>query len=59
MFGISDVFQAWDVLSGSVLAITGAKSKNANAVDCSYITPAIIGKTWTGLISLQSRVNII
>jgi hypothetical protein len=44
MFGISDVFQAWDVLSGSVLAITGAKSKNANAVDCSYITPAIIGE---------------
>lgn len=42
-FGISDVFSAWENLSGSVLAIAGAKAKNSNAIDHSYITPAIIG----------------
>jgi hypothetical protein len=42
-FGIADVFSAWENLSGSVLAIAGAKAKSNSAVDHSYITPTIIG----------------
>lgn len=43
-FGIADVFQAWEQLSGNVMAIAGAKAKGSNNVDHSYITPTIIGK---------------
>lgn len=43
-FGISDVFQAWEQLSGNVMAIAGSKAKGSNGVDHSYITPTIIGE---------------
>lgn len=43
-FGITDVFQAWEQLSGNVMAIAGSKAKGGNSVDHSYITPTIIGK---------------
>ena len=42
-FGINDVLQAWEQLSGNVLAIAGAKARGSNGVDHSYITPTIIG----------------
>jgi hypothetical protein len=48
-FGIADVFSAWENLSGSVLAIAGAKAKSNSAVDHSYITPTIIGSSTSGL----------
>lgn len=45
IFGISDVLQAWEQLSGNVMAMTGSKPKGINSADYSYITPTIIGKS--------------
>jgi len=56
-FGITDVFQAWEQLSGNVMAIAGAKAKGSNSVDHSYITPTIIGKSFCPKMKLRITLN--
>ena len=54
---IFGLLQAWEQLSGNLLALAGSKAKGNHEVDHSYITPTIIGMSRQNMKFFESVIE--